>query len=241
MVSPLIASAMLLQTGVSTVSGTVSYRERIALPPGVEVTVTAIRYLQKPGVAAGQTMTVQERLSETTFRSDQQVPIPFVLLLPKGPSSGNKIKIGLIAKIRHKGEVIWESEKATYLKSAASQKVDLQVVRAQSLANAWKEKNLTVFEMNGVKFSEPNLPTLTFGKNGQFESFTGVNRMSGKYTQSPNFFQIDPGPTTLMAGSHNQMKIEMTFTGLLPQVNRVEYFEGVLTLLRGNTPLIRLK
>lgn len=228
MLAPLLAGAVL--AAQPAVTGTVSYRERIALPANAELIVSLDRF-----GADGQT-----NMSELRMKlNGRQVPIQFSLPYSLGPKTTERPTYGLRARIESAGAVMFESPRHATVISNGQLKADLTLLKAAAVqmpslfGPTWQ-----LVELQGERVSLGSLPTLKFDKaNGTVVGFTGVNSMGGTFEFEAGRVQIDPGPMTMMAGSPEQMDLETKFVAALPLVNRAAIFEGQLILSRGEKPI----
>ncbi len=216
----------------SNLTGTVTYRERIALPPKATVIVSLSRYNSQ-----GQSL-----VSELTLvLSDRQVPVDFVLPYNLGGTEKGET-YGLTARILDGSTVLFESEKAEMVISNKKFKADLHLVRAIPVPSSWKmeDREWTLRWMEGKEIKAERPPTLRFVPTGnRVEAFAGVNRMGGSYQLDGSLLQVDPGAMTKMGGPPELMDLEQNFVRLLPLVNRQSVEEGELVLRRGEVELLR--
>lgn len=231
MVNALWLGALLTSSVAMTqVEGSVTYRERLALPDGCSLVIAIDHF--------GETS--QTNLSELTMRlNGGQVPIKFTLsYLPNRSGS-----TGVRAEIRDHGRVLFQSERHTML-TQGSKTLELVLKRAvDSSEPSFTGTTWELVALTGEALSvTDNRPTLSFDSaTGRISGFGGVNRFGGEFLASPGQIQIDPGASTLMAGEPERMQLESRFIALLPSVNRWSVFEGRLTLLRGDRELASFK
>ncbi len=217
-----------------TVSGTVTYRERMALPSDARIVVSLDAFSPNGG---------QKNLSEVTFWSNgRQVPFAFSLPYFLGdPEPG--ATYGLRARIEVGGKLLFESPKHSVVKLDGKGRATLGLVRAQH-GDLWPLEGVEwrVIEIEGQPLPfKDSPPTLEFDAGeGRINGFGGVNRFSAAYAWSRPGAQIDPGPMTLMAGPPERMKVENDLVRLLSLVNRLTIEEGQLMLWRGEKLLLRL-
>jgi putative lipoprotein len=89
-------------TGTATLTGSVTYRERIALDPEAEVTVT----LQDVSRADAPAI----EIASTTFRAEgRQVPLPFELTYDLGRIDERR-SYSLAARVQKDGQLLWTSD-----------------------------------------------------------------------------------------------------------------------------------
>jgi putative lipoprotein len=233
MTSALIFSAIALTPAdLGSVSGTVAYRERMALPAEAEVAVFLDEFTKD-----GQHHNVASVAMKV---GSQQVPISFSLpyqasALAKGST------IGVRAEIRTSKGVLFVSPRAETVVSNGKSKADLMLVRSRAPHAPLDNVNWELFAIGNdpLNWSERR-PTLKF-VNGQLQGFSGVNRFSGTYRTQSSTMQIDPGAMTRMAGTPERMEVEARLTTQLPLVTRFGIFEGELVLFRGDKELFRFR
>lgn len=221
-------SVLLATLAPQTVTGTVSYRERIALPKDAVLTV-AVDHFDKDG---------QRNLSELTMPlGNQQVPVPFTMSW-LSVSGG---RTGVRAQITVDGKVMFHSDRHTMVGSSVK-KLSLVLSKAE----VYPQPGLTgqTWELASLGAEAVTLegrkPTLEFA-SGKIRGYSGVNQFGGDYESSPGLIQIDPGAMTLMAGEPARMELETQFLAVLPRANRWAIFEGELVLMRGEKELARFR
>jgi len=97
-----MSESQVLPAGIRTVTGTVMFRERIALPPGAVVTVrfNDVTRVEAPALV----------LAATAIPVEGQVPVPFSLSIDAADVAENAL-IGVWARLR--SEVgTWQSDAA---------------------------------------------------------------------------------------------------------------------------------
>jgi putative lipoprotein len=221
------------------VTGSVAYRERMALPPTAEVVVSLDRFVED---ASG----TQEHINISEVRmklGGKQVPVQFSLPYARETVTAGS-KLGIRAVIRVDGEVLFESAKTETVVTNGKRKIDLILVRAMSmemppLTNVTWE--LMGLDSQALKF-ETRRPTLRFdAETGQLRGFSGVNSFGGTFEYKAPTIQIDPGAMTMMAGPPERMEVESRLMQILPSVTRATIQEGELVLSRGEKELARFR
>ncbi len=218
--------------GLAEVSGTISYRERIALPAGAEIRVTLSSY----NLRGGQKQIAQYQ----AVTGNKQVPLAFQFSYPSIPTTRDT-SLGVIAEIWFGGRVQFQSPKAQMI---TGQKSTMSLVLNRAAAPASIiDKNWQLFELNGRKVAaEGRAPSLMLDKDGRtLYGFGGVNRFGGQYTYAAPSLQLDPGAMTLMAGPEPVMELETQFLQALMTVNKTVMFEGELQLMRGEKVVARFR
>lgn len=233
--APLVLGISLLASqvsGLAEVSGTVSYRERMAIPAGSEIRVTLSSYSLKGG---------QKQIAQyQTVTGGKQVPFAFQFSYPMIPTTRDT-SLGVIAEIWYGGRVQFQSPKAQII---TGQKTAMNLVLTRAMApTTFIDKNWQLFELDGQKVeTSGRIPTLMLDKDGKtMFGFGGVNRFSGEYTYSAPSIQLDPGAMTMMAGPDDVMRLETRFLQALMTVNRSSMFEGELQLMRGEKVVARFR
>lgn len=234
MTSLLLSALMLGQAATlqqHVVSGSVAYRERIALTPSARVTIAIDRF-------DGSNQT---NLSEVTIHlRGRQVPVSFNLPFMAGR---DKARYGVRATIHDGGRLMFESPSATMITPGTKRLVNLMLVRAKPSTPQWTNVTWELMAMDGKRVEiSGRMPSLNFEEgSGRLTGFGGVNRFSGTYSYNAPHAQIDLGPMTLMAGPPEAMELEGKLVQLLPMVNRMGVQEGELVLSRGAKELARFR
>lgn len=226
-------AAVLSAAAPNAVTGEVSFRERMALPPGA-VLVVSLDRLGKDSL--------HENLSEVSLRLEgQQPPIAYSLpYLARSIKSGEQY--GVRAAILVEGRRWFESPRATMVIANGKRTANLVLTRARQdgpkLDGAWE-----LVALEGQKVTlEGRRPSLVFdSERKQAGGYTGVNTFGGSFTWSPPHVQIDPGPMTKMAGPPERMELENDYIRVLPMVNRLTIEEGMLILWRGEREMARFR
>lgn len=232
--APALAALVLSQTGGTSITGTATYRERMALTPDAVLIAALDRF---HGSA-------QTQLSELTMSlNGRQVPISFTLPYEVGRTESGT-RFGVRARILDRGRVQFETASHAMVIANGVRQVRLNLVRSAPLPGPGvvdTDWTLMVLDGKVVPFTD-RLPTLRFdSSNGRVVGFGSVNRFGGSFAYRAPMIQIDPGASTLMAGPADRMQVESTMLRLLPLVNRAEIEAGELTLLRGDRPLMRFR
>lgn len=217
---------------LAEVSGTVSYRERMALPAGSEIRLTVSSY----SLRGGQKQIAQYQ----SVTGGKQVPLAFQFSYPMMPTTRDT-SIGVIAEIWFGGRVQFQSPKAQMI---TGQKSSMNLVLHRAMApTTFIDKNWQLFELNGEKVNTSGrAPSLMLDKDGKtLFGFGGVNRFSGAYSYAAPSLQLDPGAMTLMAGPDDVMELETRYLHALMTVNKSALVEGELHLLRGDKVVARFR
>lgn len=215
-----------LDNHVEMISGTVTYLERIALPPNAELVVALDRFGEGEHI----------NITEVTIQvGDKQVPIPFVVpYLPNWISEGSTY--GIRAEIRIDGQVRFESDAHAMVIANGVDEVEITLVQAMSRP-AWQIEDVRweLIEFDQFQAAEGPRPNFILDSTrASMGGHTGVNIFGGEYTLSNGHLQIDPGMQTMMAGTPEQMEMERHFLLTLQLANRVTIESGDLYLWRGD-------
>lgn len=194
-----------------TVSGTVTYLPRIALPPDAVLTV---RVLDVSGPDATPVM-LAEQITPTEGR---QVPLPFSLSVDASRLDASRTYI-VTAEIRDRaGSLQWAYDTAipVLVDSQPSRDVEIRLVQSQAyvpdaasgtdglIGVEWRLSQIVTPD------SSVSLPivltgggerlTLTFGADGRYSGQADCNAFNGSYTlDDQGGLTLSPGATTLAA------------------------------------------
>lgn len=235
---PLLSSALVFAVAgaaiAGEITGTVAYRERIALPPNSIVTVR-LEDATKADAPAGL-------ISESKFVSGRnQVPLSFKLTYIDSAIQPN-YRYFVRTTIHSGGNLIYSSTQAYPVISNGVKKVNIQLQRVQASVNVLYGVKWKLSEIGG-KRAKPNgagAPFVEFvQRTGGIRSNTGVNSMGGEFTVNGSNLKIKPGPQTLMAGPPDMMDQERAFTDALRKTTSYRITSGGLELLAGGKVLAK--
>lgn len=215
--SPLL-SLVLLQAAVP-ISGTVTYRERFAVPNDSTVEVTLLR-----GGRTAATLTMPT--------DGRQVPFEFAFARPRGEG-----ELTLTARIRSAGRTFFAT--AAPVRVLRGRPTPVRVVRARG-DSVLEGRRWTLVSMEGGEIGE-RPPTIEFLPSGVVTGFAGVNRFSGTRSGAWPAIRIDPGAMTKMAGTEAQNRVEQTFTRLLREVDGADVNGETLTLWSLGRAVLRFR
>ncbi len=222
---------------IMTVTGTVAYRLRIALPPDAEVHVRLedVSRADEPAIVVAEKRIASE---------GQQVPIAFTL-----PYDASRIIAShtyvVRATISSGGRLLFTTTQAyPVLTNGAGHDVQILVEQVQARSGDDIENTKwRLVELNG----EPSLPS--DGRNQAGISFvsrdhtiaanTGVNGMGGEYAINGDALTIKPGMMTMMAGPPPMMRQEQVFIAALSSVTGYRLNGETLELLDNSHVLMR--
>jgi len=213
------------------VSGTVTYRERIALPPDAVVEVKLLD-VSRMDVAA-------TTIAEQTIKPSHQVPIPFELVYDTALIDA-RMEYSVQATIKRGVNFLFVTDRRyAVLTRGNAESADLILVRSgggrapvadASFTNTrWELKTL-----NGESIRlEPNqkAPFLQFNNgNKTVAGFAGCNNFTGGYTVAGASLEFDNLASTMMACRF--MSLEDNFQGVLQAVERYD-IRGTWLILFG--------
>lgn len=191
----------LLQPKAKTVTGTVSYLPRIALPPDAVVAVEL--------VDIGRADTPEIILASTQITSrGQQIPFPFELPYDPAqidPSLSYGLRASIVADDNLRFATTADFLTITY---GTPTKVAIQVEQLEQAGAVDEETTLTsdIWQLQQILYNdgelvEPASPsdyTIEFMEDGQVTIQADCNRVSGSFTEEAGSgLSIELGPTTL--------------------------------------------
>lgn len=201
---------------MTVISGTLIYRERIALIPGGAATITLCDLSPAGGAA--------HVMAETTIElGDQQIPIPFELTMDRvDPSPGGSF--GLMATItgpQHAPEWTTPTPHTLDLDEVHTEVGSLVLVRSSDdqpnpthLSPIIGEWRVTAINANPI--STDSGTTMRFGIDGTLVGNAGCNSYSTTYTTAASGLSIDSAiATTLMACDPATERQERAFLRVL--------------------------
>jgi len=204
------------------VEGTVTYRERIALPPDatVEVLLVDISVADAPS----------KTLAESRFQPQGQVPIPFTLEYDSSAIQGSH-SYALQAGIRT-GDRLWFSTATKHsfdpAKTEGHDIVLTQVRDPKSPAGSWLLESI-----QGSAVQADVKSTMDLAEDGTLSGSGGCNRLLGKATLDGTNIKFGNIASTQMACSQDEMDQEHKFFVTLDTVRewRLDPTGTKLTLL----------
>ncbi|MEM9393224.1 MAG: YbaY family lipoprotein [Pseudomonadota bacterium] len=206
----------------------VTYRERIALPPDALLELELLD-TSRMDVAA-------ERLSMQRFR---MTSVPFVANLSFDPALiDDRLSYTVAAKIMSAGRVIFRTTQAyPVLTRGAGTSADLTLQAASASAPAPTMAALVgetwqAFEVSGRLLVTDTRPTLQFEREGQFSMFSGCNTFRGRAEISDGTVAFpDNMAGTLMACPPEQMELERAVLDAVSQSTGFVLSESGLVLV----------
>jgi len=207
-----------------TLSGTVTYRERIALPPGavVEVSLLDVSLADAPS----------RTIARTRIAARRQVPIPYRLRFNDAVIRPGH-RYALRAEIRVRNQ-LWftTTEHHAALVPGASGDITVQRVAPPAEVGgptgSWLVQNL-----RGRPLPVGIRPTLKIESNGSVSAHSGCNGMGGQATIQGQRISFGPLVGTMMACPEPRMQVENQFRAALEAKRRWRIERGALSLLGG--------
>lgn len=219
------------------VTGTVSYRQRIALRPGSVVEVSLLDTSRADAPAA--------TIAQTTIENPGSPPIPFTLDYDPGKID-ERMSYSVRATIRSGDKMMFTTDtNYAVLTRGAGNTADLMLVAVNMpdtkpdapLANTyWK---LISIGDNAYTHANANRePHLQFRYDGnEVRGFTSCNNFSGEFSASDGNLELGVLATNQRACIEG-MEIEMQYLEALGRVDRYAIKGDTMQLLQGDEPLL---
>jgi putative lipoprotein len=236
----LLAAALLAvaaAAGAAEIRGTVTYRERMALPEGARLAVDLLD-VSKADVAA-------ERVTGATYAVTHQVPIGF--LLPYDPATIDaRHRYALSARILVGEELTFRSEGTTpVLTQGAGERVDMLLHRAAAPAAAGAEAltgRWIAETIGGGTVATGVTSSLTLAADGTAHGTGGCNNFAGGWKLDGAALTLGPMGATMMACPPPASEQEAAFFRAFDATRGFRFEDGVLVLVdAGGAPLVRLQ
>ncbi|UMM07475.1 META domain-containing protein [Gluconobacter frateurii] len=184
-------------------SGTVTYRERMALPAGAVLVVR----LEDVSLADAPA----KILAESTQSIQGAPPLSYILHVPVLESHR---RYNLHAEIRVGEQLLFTTEEAH-----SPSEPDIVVTRVAAPANDLPYGSWTVQSLNGEAIPDTvRAPTLTLARDGHVFGSGGCNRLMGQAVITANSLQFKPFAMTRMACIGSGMETEDAFVKALDKV-----------------------
>ena len=241
-----IFSLLLLTTataGVSNqVTGSITYRERIALTPGARVEVKLLD-VSLQDVAA-------RVIAEQTIDVSHQVPIAFELVYDPAEID-QRMSYAVRATIFNGEKMLFTTDRHyPVLSRGNGNEVDLVLVRVSGHKSTGTSPTLTgkkwlLKTLSGEQISlveNQRAPFIEFKPQGEANiahGFAGCNNFNGAYEIKQNELSFGNFASTLMACP--EMELERRFHETLGQVNRFAINDNQLILFDADTELARFQ
>lgn len=213
------------QQADETITGTVSYLPRIALPPDaiIEVSLVDVSRADAPAITLS---------SQKIVSGGRQVPFPFTLLYdPEQISPG--FSYAVQSRITVGGDLKFvTTTQFPVITNGHPTEVEVQVEPITPVAVA-EEIRLTsaVWQLEQIRYRDgvrrvptsPSNYTVEFTANGQLVIRADCNQVAGNYTQNGSGLTIELGPTTQAACSPES--IDQDYLQALQHAN-IHFFEN---------------
>ncbi|MDF1836033.1 MAG: META domain-containing protein [Alteraurantiacibacter sp. bin_em_oilr2.035] len=219
---------------VKTIDGTLSYRERIALPPDamMEIVVSDITYGSERELVLSRTM---RKIGQSSM------PIPFTTQVSRAIASDGPL-YGLRAYIREPdGTVLFRSSEP-FLLNLQSDRIDIGNI----VLTMTSPDDAGPLEISGVHdiewhvtqiaydvVSTPTAPVLTFGVDNRFYGSTGCNNFSGEYELDGSSIDLDTLAVTRRACEAPLMEQERRFLEVINNLETVSLDQDGRLVLSG--------
>lgn len=214
------------------VTGTISYHQRVALPPNAQVSVSIEDGESKKALAVSSYLT-----------SGSQIPLPYTLtVMPKAFVKGRHYLVR--GKIEANGRTLFagtaELPANKFRVNVLISPLEVKEPSALSL----KGTTWTLTEINGhapVKGLN-RFPSFVLDPNkGEIHGNLGVNGFGGTYTIHDDILMIMPGISTKMAGSPEAMAQEQEFRRILSETTGWKIDGKTLILKTGEDVLAKFR
>ena len=233
-VSLAFATPRLALTQASTITGTATYRERIALPPGAVLEVELLDISRADAPA--------DRIAAARIEVQGQVPIRFSLPFDHARID-ERHRYSVSARLLLRDQVAFRSDRVNpVLTGGAGREVEILLVRARPEASGdaglvgpvWVAEDVT-----GRGAVDRLQSSITFGADGRAYGSGGCNRFTGGYTLEGASLRIGQMAQTNMACAEAAMGQEQRFHQALGAVRGWRIENGILHLTddRGATVL----
>jgi putative lipoprotein len=247
-----LAAMLVLTTGtamaeLSTIEGSASYRERIALRPGAVLEVELLDVSRADAPA--------ERLASIRVKAQGQAPIPFTLHYDPAMIEQNRT-YAVTAKLILQGKIVFRSDTVhPVLTRGAGNTVEILMVRtggrraapapaaAGSTGNADKLVGPTwvAEDIGGGGVIDRLQSSISFTAEGQVHGSGGCNNFTGRYTLDGKTLSLGPLASTRKACPPAIMEQEARFLEALGKTRTYRFENGLLFLLDAQgSPVTRL-
>lgn len=213
------------------VTGSVTYRERIALPPGALLEVSLLDMSRQDVVA-----------KVISSDSIEMSGVPTEFSLPYDSEAiSDALSYSVRAQITLSGKLLYTSTTANpVLTRGAGDHVDIIVQRVASqtsiLGTSW-----VVEQVGGETVTLDRPQTIQFGQDGSLAVFGGCNQFMGSYDNNDGRFALSRGMAgTLMACPEAINVLETQFIDLLQQAERIDNDGSILVLSAENGTVLVL-
>ncbi len=223
------------------VSGTITYRERMALPPDAAIEVK----LQDVSAGASGAKTV----AETVFAPTGQVPVPFQLNYnPADINPAHKYQVSANISVNGRAMFASTTPYPVITQGAPSQVAIMLQKAAPAAAPAAGAAKLrgtkwVLAEVNGTAAQpgEGKSAHFVLHSKGSLTGSTGCNNLAGTYIASEGALQITPGAMTMKACSPAVSQQEQAFLEALKATTKYTIDGSTLELLNGEQVLAKFQ
>ncbi|WP_169711830.1 META domain-containing protein [Henriciella litoralis] len=218
-----------MEMQMTTVSGSLSYRQRIALPQDAVATISVF--------PAGPADAALSPVDEQSFDlNGRQVPIPFEVTLREDASKG---PFSLRAKVSTKGgELLWTTDTVmTFEADGAAQDFGLVELvpagRARVDIADLTGKEWMVAMLDGAPVLSTSRVTVSFDADGRISGQASCNAYTGSYKVNKSALYVGPLALTRKACVGPLMEQERTFMALLESVSDMSLDDSGTLTIRG--------
>ena len=218
------------RAGMFEVTGEITYRERISMPPQ-SVAVVTLRDVTVENAAS--TVIAEQRIDLT----NRQVPIAFRVSVDRAKLQAQRKYSVRGTILGPEARVLWTTTDVHLVDpSKPSAAMGTLTMSRMTADTANPETRLrsgewTVVRLNGAEVPKGARATLNFGANGALTGRSFCNSYVGTYALAGGSLSLSPKATTLMACPNDIANLEKLFLDLLRVVQRYEMSEfGTLTL-----------
>ncbi|MBR0682792.1 META domain-containing protein [Roseomonas eburnea] len=219
----------------AAITGTVTYRERMALPPGAVLEVDLLDISRADAAA--------ERIAAMRIEATAQPPIPFTLTFDASRIDERKT-YAVAARLLVGGRVLFRNDVAhPVLTRGAGTHAEILLRRVATPAGqaALIGPNWIAEDIGGRGVVDRLRTEITFGAEGRAFGSGGCNRFTGGYTLEGERLHFGPMASTNMACTPAAMDQEARFHAALAEIRGYRIENALLHLLdeRGDA-LVRL-
>lgn len=224
------------QSETRVLTGSVSHRERIALPKDAQVSVV----LEDTSIADRAATPLGQAVFAT---NGKQSPFPFSITYRSDQVQPGRT-YSVRARITVGGQLMFTS---TGLYSVKLDGTDLPVsivvqkTAPPATAPQIENSDWIPYEIRGVKMIEGGRDlSLTFDRTDhKFGAFVGVNQIGGTYELNGNQITFKDIFSTLMAGPSELMEQESRFKKALEGATKAKVFGDKLVIYKGDNAVIK--
>ena len=221
---------------MAPITGTVVYRQRVALPSGSIVRVR-LEDVSRQDVAV-------EVVADTqVVTQGEQVPIPFELEVDTAALDAGA-SYALHASIESEGNMLFVTTTSHPLQPVtAPADMELVVEPVSTLPAPLQATRWALVELGGAAIAQhDNVPYLVFdAAEARFSGSGGCNRLAGSYELSGGSVRVGPVAATRMACAEDVMEREDTFLRVLAATTRYAIDGPSLALLENDRVVARLR